>query len=180
MHNWYVVQTKPRQETIAVENLERQGYVTYCPQMAQAKRRRQRWQKVIEPLFPRYLFVKLAIEPLFPRYLFVKLAIGIDDFAPIRSTIGVLNMVRFGGQPATISQQAIDNIQKQEQVLLAEPGEHPHWQAGDRVQVIDGPFAGLNGIFQKLNSQERVIILLNLLGQENSVAVKMNSIVPAM
>jgi transcriptional antiterminator RfaH len=166
MHNWYVVQTKPRQESVAVENLERQGYATYCPQMAQAKRRRQRWQKVIEPLFPRYLFIRLAE--------------GIDNFAPIRSTIGVLNMVRFGGQPAMIPQQVIDNIHKQEQILLAEPVEHPNWQTGDRVQVIDGPFAGLNGIFQKLNSQERVIILLNLLGQENSVAVKMNSIVPAI
>jgi transcriptional antiterminator RfaH len=165
MHNWYVIQTKPRQESVAVENLKRQGYATYCPHMAQAKRRRQRWQKVIEPLFPRYLFIRLAE--------------GIDNFAPIRSTIGVLNMVRFGGQPATIPQQVIDNIHKQEQILLAEPGEHPNWKAGDKVQVIDGPFAGLNGIFQKQNSQERVIILLNLLGLKNSVAVEANSIVPA-
>jgi transcriptional antiterminator RfaH len=133
--------------------------------MAQAKRRRQRWQKVIEPLFPRYLFVQLAV--------------GIDDFGPIRSTIGVLNMVRFGNQPATIPQQAIENIQQQEQLLLGQPGEHPNWQAGDNVQVIDGPFAGLNGIFQKQNSQERVIILLNFLGQQNSVVVDTNSIVPA-
>ena len=68
MHHWYVIQTKPRQESVAIENLERQGYAAYCPKMAQAKRRRQRqrWQKVIEPLFPRYLFVQLAM--------------GIDDF----------------------------------------------------------------------------------------------------
>jgi transcriptional antiterminator RfaH len=165
MQNWYVIQTKPRQESVAVENLKRQGYATYCPHMAQAKRRRQRWQKVIEPLFPRYLFVQLAM--------------GIDDFGPIRSTIGVLNMVRFGGQPATIPQQAIENIQQQEQILLGQPGDQPNWKAGDKVQVIDGPFAGLNGIFQKQNSEERVIILLNLLGQKNSVAVEANSIIPA-
>ena len=100
-------------------------------------------------------------------------------FSPIRSTFGVLNMVRFGGQPAIIPKQAIENIQQQEQLLLGEPSEYPDWKTGDRVQVIDGPFAGLNGIFQKQNSQERVIVLLNLLGQENSVAVDTNSIVPA-
>ncbi len=164
MHHWYVVQTKPRQESVAVENLERQGYSTYCPRMIQAKRRRQRWQKVLEPLFPRYLFVQLAE--------------GIDDFTPIRSTIGVLNMVRFGDKPATIPQQAINTIQLQEQMISSEVSDTPNWCQGDAVQVVEGPFAGLKGIFQKQNSQERIIILLDMLGQKNSVAVNMNSIVP--
>jgi len=164
MHNWYVVQTKPRQESVAVENLERQGYTTYCPQMAQAKRRRQRWQKVSEPLFPRYLFVQLAE--------------GVDNFAPIRSTIGVLNMVRFGEKPATIPQHVIETIQLQEQLFSCEVSSTPNWRAGDTVQLVDGPFAGLNGIFQKNNTEERIIILLDILGRENLITVNTNSVVP--
>lgn len=164
MHHWYVVQTKPRQESVAVENLERQGYSTYCPRMIQAKRRRQRWQKVSEPLFPRYLFVQLAE--------------GIDDFAPIRSTTGVLNMVRFGEKPATIPQQAINTIQHQEQIITSKASDMPNWQLGDSVQVVDGPFAGLKGIFQKKNTEERVIILLSILGRENLITVGSNSVVP--
>jgi len=164
MHHWYVVQTKPRQESVAVENLERQGYTTYCPQMAQAKRRRQRWQKVSEPLFPRYLFVQLAE--------------GVDNFAPIRSTVGVLNMVRFGEKPATIPQQALDTIQQQEQMFCCETSNTPNWQSGDTVQVVDGPFAGLNGIFQTKNTEERVVILLSILGRENLITVGTNSLIP--
>ncbi|MDZ7804360.1 transcription/translation regulatory transformer protein RfaH [Thiohalophilus sp.] len=166
MHHWYVVQTKPKKENQAIENLERQGYTAYCPKMAQAKRRRQRWQKIIEPLFPRYLFVQLAM--------------GIDDFGPIRSTLGVLNMVRFGNQPATIPQQVIDTIHRQEQVLLGEPGDQPTWQPGDKVQVVEGAFAGLNGIFEKTCGTERVIVLLDMLGRQNRVTVETHDVVPVI
>lgn len=165
MHHWYVVQTKPQKESLAVANLERQGYTTYFPKMAEAKRRRQRWQKIIEPLFPRYLFVQLAR--------------GIDDFAPIRSTLGVLNMVRFGNEPATISQQAIDTIHRQEQILLGEPGDQPAWRPGDKVQVVEGAFTGLNGVFEKASGTERVIILLDMLGRQNRVTLETHDIVPA-
>ncbi len=164
MKQWYVVQTKPRREAVAVENLERQGYTTYCPQLKQARYQRKRWQQTIEPLFPRYLFVQLSL--------------GIDDFAPIRSTTGVLNLVRFGNHPATIPHQAIAAIQQQEQQLLGEAKNHPDWKPGDRVEIVAGPFAGLNGIFEKENDAERVIILLEMLGRSNRVTVDFDSLVP--
>ncbi len=162
MRHWYVVQTKPRQELVAIENLERQGYLSYCPKIKLAKRRRQRWQQVVEPLFPRYLFVQLDI--------------GEDDFAPIRSTVGVIGLVRFGSQTASISQQAISAIQMQEQCIFAEDANHPTWKPGDVVKIIDGPFAGLSGVFEKDNSEERVIILLEMLGRKNRITVAANSV----
>jgi transcriptional antiterminator RfaH len=166
MHHWYVVHTKPKQEQVAVENLERQGYTTYCPQMIQARHRRQRWIKVREPLFPRYLFVSLAT--------------GVDNFSPIRSTTGVMNMVKFGENPAIVPQQAITAIQQQEAVFSSEDSSTPNWKAGDTVHVVDGPFAGLKGIFKKQNTEERVIILLSILGRENSITIESNSVVPAI
>lgn len=165
MECWYVVQTKPHKEFVAVENLERQGYTTYCPKMAKTKLRRHRWSKVIEPLFPRYLFVKLDI--------------GVDNFAPIRSTIGVLSLVKFGNQPAIIEQEVINVIQEQEQHTVGQAVDHPNWQQGDRVEIIDGPFAGLNGIFEKESNEERVIILLEMLGRKTQVAVNSGAVISA-
>ena len=165
MH-WYVVQTKPRSEALAIENLQRQGYTAYCPWLTQRKRRRSRWQDVTEPLFPRYVFVQLRE--------------GVDDFAPIRSTIGVIGLVRFGGVPATISAATIGFIVEQEKQLL-EPDKKAtiDWKPGTQLEILDGPMAGLKGVFQKLQGEERVIILLELLGKQSRLAIATNLVAPA-
>ncbi len=56
MQHWYVVHCKPRQEATAEEHLNRQGYGAYLPKVLLRKRKRDKWVKVVEPLFPRYLF----------------------------------------------------------------------------------------------------------------------------
>ncbi|MEJ2452275.1 MAG: transcription/translation regulatory transformer protein RfaH [Gammaproteobacteria bacterium] len=156
-HDWYVVHTKPRQENVAVENLERQGFTTYCPLTVQAKRLRQRWHKVLEPLFPRYLFVKLNIET--------------DDISPIRSTQGVVGLVRFGREVASIPEIVVDAIRDKEQEMRSENNQYPCWQKGDELEILDGPFSGLKGIFLKKESFERVLLLLDILGQESRFSV---------
>ena len=165
MYQWFVVQTKWQKEYAAVENLERQGYTAYCPQIVRARHRRKCWQPVTEPLFPRYLFVQLNI--------------GVDNFAPIRSTIGVQSLVRFGSQPVAIGQRVIDAIRHQEQYLIDRATHHPKWKPGDSVEIINGPFSGLTGLFETKNGEERVTILLQMLGRDNRVTVATNSVVPA-
>ena len=165
MPHWYVIHTKPRQESLALENLQRQGYTTYGPQITISKRRRNAWHQVTEPLFPRYLFIELTE--------------GEDDFGPIRSTLGVSNMLRFGGKPATISEEIIQTLQQQERDSADAPDPELPVKPGDRVRVMDGPFAGLEGIFQNNSKDARVIILMELLGRENKVTVNRDSIIPA-
>ena len=164
--HWYVAQTKPRQERLALDNLTRQGYSAYCPRAALLKHRRKRWQAIDEPLFPRYLFIELAE--------------GVDDFAPIRSTLGVTDMVRFGGRPAIIQQGVIAAIQEQEQKLCSHVGDQPQWEAGDAVVIIDGPFAGLKAIFQKTRGADRVLVLFELLGSQNRAIIDANDVAPAV
>lgn len=160
---WYVVQTKAHKESAAVENLQRQGYVVYWPKIIKAAYRNKRWTKVLESLFPRYLFIKLEE--------------GVDNFAPIRSTIGVQKMLEFGHQPAVVSQQIINGIQ--EQATKEHASNHPNWKPGDDIEIIQGPFAGLRGIFEAKSGDERVILLLQLLGGGHRVTVSLNSVVSA-
>jgi len=165
MPHWYVIHTKPRQEPLALENLQRQGYTTYCPYISVSKRRRNAWQTVAEPLFPRYLFIELTE--------------GEDDFGPIRSTQGVSSLLRFGGKPATISNELIESLRQQEGDKAETPDPELPVKPGDRVRVLEGPFAGLEGIFQNSSKDARVIILMELLGRENRVSVDRDSIIPA-
>jgi len=156
-NNWFVVHTKPKQESLAVENLQRQGYSVYYPQILQAKRRRKSWQQVIGPLFPRYLFVELNI--------------GNDNFSPIRSTLGVIGLIRFGNQPAMMPGSVIKAIQDQEELLNNTEIQQAQWQPGDLLEILDGPFAGLKGIFQKKESIERVSLLLDVLGKQSRFSI---------
>ncbi|MBE0511344.1 MAG: transcription/translation regulatory transformer protein RfaH [Chromatiales bacterium] len=161
--SWYVIQTKPRKEVQALENLQRQGYHSYCPWITQKKLQRRRWVS--------------STEPLFPRYLFVELAEGTDNFAPIHSTVGVSAMVRFGNIPARMSDTAISYIMQQEAGLMrGHESNRPDWHPGDELEILDGPMMGLKGIFQKHLGEERVMLLLDLLGKQSRVVLSENLI----
>jgi transcriptional antiterminator RfaH len=89
MH-WYLVHTKPRQEKCALDNLHRQGYQCYLPTIPSERLRQG--------------LLTVADEPLFPRYLFIRLGQGdsAKSWAPIRSTKGVSRLVSFGTEPARL------------------------------------------------------------------------------
>src|SRR5882757_6361948 len=85
---WHLVFTKPLGETTAKLNLERQGYRVYFPRLQEKILSRGRWRDRIGALFPRYLFVQLNA--------------ALQSLAPIRSTLGVTNVVRFGNDFVTV------------------------------------------------------------------------------
>jgi len=163
MKQWYAVQTKPRQEAVAEENLERQSFDTYLPKVLVRRRRRDKWLKVVEPLFPRYLFIRVNAAE--------------NSLAPVRSTLGVAALVRFGHIIKPVPDSVITFLKQAEN-----PDTHQHhadeWphQPGDVVEVLEGPFAGLTGIFKSVNSEARAFLLLDLLGRQNTVGVNMDCI----
>lgn len=164
--HWYAVCCKPRQEAIAEENLQRQGYRTYLPRIRNARHRRGQWVDVIEPLFPRYLFIR--INP------------ALRSTAPVRSTRGAVGLVRFGGQPVVIPQEIIESIVQRE---TPDSGLHqdgrPLFRAGEPVKLEEGPLAGMEGIFVEEDGEKRVIVLLELLGKANKIKVNRDCVVPA-
>ena len=163
---WYAVYTKPNGESIDEENLERQGYLVYLPRLKQARRRRGRWVGVVEPLFPRYLFVRLEMER--------------DNIAPIRSTKGVTGLVRFGREPAPVPDGFVESLQAAaDEASGCQVIDCTLFKKGDEVRILDGPFAGYNAVFEGANGEERVIILLNLMGRENAITVSRHQIAPA-
>jgi transcriptional antiterminator RfaH len=166
MQNWYAVFTKPRQEQLAAEHLGRQGFETYLPRLRCKRRRRGGWVPVVEALFPRYLFVSVEAAS--------------QTVAPIRSTVGVTDLVRFGQELAPVPGLVIDRLRSHED---AETGLHelgrPLFRQGDKVTVVDGPFAGIDGVFQAEKGQDRVLILLSVLGGNQSVTMRRDSLAPA-
>ena len=150
--SWYLVYTKPRQETLAQANLERQGYGVYLPKVRLMRRHRGHQEAVVEPLFPRYLFIHLDTQN--------------DNWGPIRSTFGVASLVRFGAEPAQVPDALVAHLKAQEGQEGLHEWAEPKMKVGDRVQVAEGPLKGFEGILLANSGKERVMILLDMLGKE--------------
>jgi len=155
---WYVVQTKPRQERIAEENLARQGYGVYLPHLKVVKSLRNRQQ--------------VGLEALFPRYVFFSPGHAEQSIAPVRSTQGVTTIVRFGGVPAVLQPDTLKNIRAFEnRQNAASFAELSNLRPGKSVVVTAGPLAGVDGLVEMVSGQ-RVIVLMRLLGDQTRVSLR--------
>ena len=150
MKNWYLIKTKPRQEKRAQQNLENQGYVTFCP-----------ITKINN---------KLVI--LFPSYLFIQLNEKTQNFSPIHSTQGVSYFVKFGSNFAKVTTSVIEFIKTNQHITADKLKDLNKFKPGDKVQISDGVFKNYMAIFKCYKSDERVILLMNLLGNEQSLSFK--------
>jgi transcriptional antiterminator RfaH len=156
--SWFAVFTKPRQEQIAKENLERQGFRCFLPMAINPYQRRSKQSPRTEPLFPRYLFINAIPDQ--------------QSLGSVRSTIGVSNLVRFGLEFIRVPDFIINNIKKRcnPETGLVELKPVPV-RIGDKVNVFDGPFAGIEGVFRERKGKDRAVILMNLLGTNSIVEV---------
>ena len=97
----------------------------------------------------------------------------------MRSTRGAVGLVRIGSELRPVPDEVIAFLKQAEDD--ADHTRHddswPH-QPGDRVKVLEGPFAGFEAVFQQPLAESRAILLLELLGRATPVAVDMGSLSP--
>jgi len=168
MLRWYLVRTKRAREGTAEAQLERQGYEVYLPRFVQSVKRSGRWCERIAALFPGYLFVRVNE--------------GRQSLGPVRSTIGVADIVRFGANYATVLDDLINALMAKAEAdtglhRLTKPAPLP---PGAPVTVSTGPFHGLEGIYERECGDDRVVVLLNLLGQITRVQLPVETIFPEL
>jgi transcriptional antiterminator RfaH len=160
--DWYVIHTKPRQESRALLNLESQGYECYLPELT-----KQRLQRGV---------IEVAQEPLFPRYLFIRLdsTQSGKSWGPIRSTLGVSRLVTFGFDPARVDPLLIDLIKVHTKQIEAEPDKIYH--AGERLLITEGPFVGIEAVFEMDDGESRAMVLIELLSKPTRLKLPISSL----
>lgn len=156
---WYAVHAKPKQEQRALENLQRQGFEAWLPLLSVEKLRRGRLTEVVEPMFSRYLFIRLDTEH--------------SNWSPIRSTLGVSRLVTFGNRPAPMADELI-------QALRALPQRPPErlLKEGQEVVFIDGPLKGLQGIYQQTDGEARAMVLVDLMSKQHMITARVQDLHP--
>jgi transcriptional antiterminator RfaH len=156
---WYAVHSRPKQEIRAFENLQNQGFQAWLPMITIEKLRRGRLTEVSEPMFSRYLFIRLDTEH--------------TNWAPIRSTLGVSRLVSFGNRPAPIADNLIQALQQ-----MPDRASERLLQPGQTVRMIDGPLKGLEAVYQQADGELRAMVLVDLMSKQHSVMVEMQHLFP--
>ncbi len=155
MKNWYLVKTKPRQENVAIKNLENQEYCVYCPTVK----------------------INNKYVVLFPGYIFIHLDKKTDNWSPIRSTKGVVNFIRFGVIFAQVPDNVIEFIKSNELITAEKFMNLNMFKPGDKVQITDGVFKNCVAIFKSFRADDRVTLLMNILGQQQAINLKQESLI---
>lgn len=162
--HWYILHCKGGQENRAKDNVENQGYSTCLPQIKRQKILRGKKVGCVEPLFPGYLFVHLDTETA--------------NFNALRSTRGVNGFVRFGGMPATVPAVVMDSIKALEEAFTGQQESEPMFKSGDKVQITEGPFAGLEAIYNMAKGEDRCLVFLDMLGKQQRIIIAETTLRP--
>lgn len=160
---WYVAQTHIRAECKALSHLRRQGFSTYLPQYLKRRRHARRTDWVPRPLFPRYIFIEMDLH--------------CTRWRAIRSTVGITDLVCHGDRPAPVPPGVVDDIRRREDTKgMIAVAREARFATGDVVRITAGPLAEQVALFQRASDEERVILLLDMLGRRMSVEVPEDSI----
>jgi transcriptional antiterminator RfaH len=153
--SWCVVQSKPRQERKALEHLQNQGFDAWLPCINIEKIKAS--QRVV------------VSEPFFSRYLFIRINQKLDNWAPVRSTRGVSQILRQSHQLAVVPDAYIVDLKQR----LANSPQKAALEAGDTLKIISGPFKDSEVTFQKMlqmkSGEERAMAFLSILGKEQAL-----------
>jgi transcriptional antiterminator RfaH len=163
MMRWYVAHTQPGSEAKASWHLRNQDFAVYLPRYLKRRRHARRIDWVATPLFPRYLFIAMDLATA--------------RWRAIRSTIGIAGLVCHGDRPTPVPLGIVEALQAREddKGVVTLPTA-PLFDKGDRVHITDGALRGLSGLFDGTSDEERVIILLDLLGRQVRVRVPLETV----
>ena len=164
MSSWYAVYTKTQLEIWAKNNLEERGFEVYLPRYLKQRLHARRTDIVARPLFPRDLFVRADIAA--------------GQRPRVNTAPEVAYLVSVGDQPATVADSIIDEIKgREDDDGFIRLGRGQRFSQGDPVKISDGALCNHIGLFHCVTDNDRVIILLDLLGRQTRVKVPLDSLV---
>ncbi|NOU51786.1 transcription/translation regulatory transformer protein RfaH [Pseudoalteromonas sp. JBTF-M23] len=144
MMSWYLVYCKPKQEARACENIMQQGIEAFYPTFT--RRKTSAAKQIIQPLFPRYLFV--YIDPYSVHFSAIKYTRGVSDF------------VRFGERLQIVPEEIMS------QLRIGQPVEEQcDFKSGDQVTLSSGCYKNIDAIYQQADGDTRSVLLIKLLNQ---------------
>ena len=155
-NDWFVIQYRPNSSSLAKRHLERQGVETFLPLIEDTKRRSSYFLTNFKPLFPGYMFISFDASKF--------------HWLTINSTVGVRKILAVENTPKIIPKNFIHPLR-----LKCDPDgklvKETNFRIGDKARVLKGPFAQMIGRIEKVNKNERITILFEILGRETTASI---------
>lgn len=124
----------------------------YLPLVAQERQWHDRKKVVSFPLFPGYVFVRVARSEIFE----------------VTCIPSIVSLVMADGRPAQVRDEEIENVRRYVHVLSElgeQPEPHPFIDVGERVVVSDGPFRDIEGTVVNIRGRTRMVVGVAALNQ---------------
>jgi transcription antitermination factor NusG len=152
---WYAAYTSANHEKRVAQQLAWRSVEHFLPVYESVRPWKDRRVRLQLPLFPGYVFVRLALR----------------DRLHVLQVPGVARLVGFDGRPTPVTAEDIEAIR----ACLAgnrDVQPHPYVRCGQRVLVLSGPLAGFSGIVVRQKNRTRFVVSFDVL--ERSVAVEVD------
>jgi transcriptional antiterminator RfaH len=146
---WFVVCVEGRHEVEVSGEIERMGFGVFCPMETKTKIRRRRRVDVREAVFPNYLFTAFDRER--------------EDWGLITSVDGVIGLITNGNMPVRVPDVVIDRLRNADAAGVFDAANKLN--AGERVEIMEGPFATLFARVKSASKKDRMRIVLDSFGE---------------
>ena len=154
--SWVVARNKPNQDKIALINLERQNFEFFQPTFKTTARIRNKFKEIIKPVFPGYIFIAINLEE--------------RNWHKINNTRGISSILLFGNEIPLIRCELIKEL-KHNFSLNNDPKTMDQLQIGMHAEITKGPFAQIIGEIEEIDTDQRIWILLDILGTQTRVSI---------
>ena len=151
---WFILQFKSNSHHLAAKNLNRQGFETFLPLHDTTSRKLSRFINTSKPLFPGYMFIKFDRAE--------------SEWHKINSTYGVSRLITFNSILKSIPTIFVDHLMERYD-LSGKLIPIQKLKRGDQVTVLKGPFANFIATVEKYEADQRIWILMDLMGRKTKI-----------
>ena len=151
---WFILQFKSNSHHLAAKNLNRQGFETFLPLHVTTSRSSSRFINTSKPLFPGYMFIRFDKAE--------------SEWHKINNTYGVSHLITFNSILKSIPTIFVDHLMKRYD-LSGKLIPIKKLEKGDQVTVLKGPFANFIATVEKYEADQRIWILMDLMGRNTKI-----------
>ena len=151
---WFILQFKSNSHHLAAKNLNRQGFETFLPLHETTSRRLSRFINTSKPLFPGYMFIRFDKAE--------------SEWHKINSTYGVSRLITFNSHLKSIPTKFVDSLMKRYD-LSGKLLPIKKLKEGDQVAILKGPFANFIATVEKYEAEQRIWVLMDLMGRKTKI-----------